>query len=100
MKGQMRRWKERKRKTLCLREMRVSWEQKPRRRQAGGNVSEVIEEPTQNVEVEGAASQEETETRGRQTLSHLLGLTHPNDPAHVLQLNIKWDEAFILGLVN
>ena len=63
-------------------------------------MSEVIEEPTQNVEVEGAASQEETETRGRQTLSHLLGLTHPNDPAHVLQLNIKCDEAFILGLVN
>lgn len=50
---------------------------------------------TQNVEVEGASSQEETENRGRQTFSHLLGLSHPNDPAHVLQLKIKYDEAFI-----
>jgi len=50
---------------------------------------------TQNVEVEGASSQEETEARGRQTFLDLLGLTHPNDPAHVLQLHIKYDEAFI-----
>lgn len=48
-----------------------------------------------NIEVEAASSQEDTETMERQTFTHLLGLTQPNDPAHVPQFNIKCDEAFI-----
>ncbi len=45
--------------------------------------------------VQGTASQE-TETEARERLfSNLLELQHPTDPGHVLQFNIKYDEAFI-----
>lgn len=45
--------------------------------------------------VQGTASQE-METEAREWLfSNLLGLKNPSDPAHVLQFNIKYDEAFI-----
>ncbi len=45
--------------------------------------------------VQGTANQE-TETEARERLfSNLLELQHPTDPGHVLQFNIKYDEAFI-----